>query len=317
MASLDALAEVIVGAGEPVAGWIGGNLDRCAKALEEKGALLLRGFAAESPNTAEQALATMGFPLLDNAFWSTPRSSVGGKTFTATEYANTREISLHSEMSYATTWPRLVAFHAIVAAEEGGQTTLANIDHVSKAIPDIVAEFDRLGVSYQRTHHNGVDIPWRKAYQTDDRATVEAISKANGAVAKWHDGDVLQTIHMAQGSIRDESGEPLFFNQSNLFHPGALPAGAEEQLARLFGRDKMPRNATYGDDSPIPTETIRRINAAFNENACGVDWRPGDVLVVDNMRHAHGRRPFRGARKLHVALAQAHSDRQRKPLNWG
>ncbi|MFY1676223.1 MULTISPECIES: TauD/TfdA family dioxygenase [unclassified Streptomyces] len=31
-------------------------------------------------------------------------------------------------------------------------------------------------------------------------------------------------------------------------------------------------------------------------------WRPGDLLLVDNVLAAHGRDPFRGARKIVVAM---------------
>jgi hypothetical protein len=32
-------------------------------------------------------------------------------------------------------------------------------------------------------------------------------------------------------------------------------------------------------------------------------WRKGDVLVLDNLLTAHGRRPFRGARAIATAMS--------------
>jgi hypothetical protein len=116
--------------------------------------------------------------------------------------------------------------------------------------------------------------------------------------------------------VTSETGAILYFNQSNLFHPANLPQGAQAQLTQLFGADNLPRNAFFGDGSPIPAEYVQRVNAAFDKGACGVSWRPGDVFIVDNMRHAHGRRPFKGARKLHVAMATRHTAPARTPIVW-
>lgn len=316
MAHLDQMVETILGAGEPIEEWLHSNRARIVEAIDKKGGVLLRGFRADATDTAERALGVLGFELLDDAYWSTPRSGVAKKTFTATEYASARTISLHSEMSYMKSWPRLVAFHAVVVAEEGGQTTISNLDAVSAELSDILEKFAANGVIYQRTHHAGVDIPWRKAYQTDDREEVERIARDAGMEINWLANDVLQTRHRAQGCVAGESGSLLYFNQSNLFHPSNLPAGAEAQLTQLFGADYLPRNAFYGDGSRISPDTIRRVNETFDRHAIGVPWRPGDVFFVDNMRHAHGRRPFKGARKLLVAMACKHGTPARTPIEW-
>jgi alpha-ketoglutarate-dependent taurine dioxygenase len=34
------------------------------------------------------------------------------------------------------------------------------------------------------------------------------------------------------------------------------------------------------------------------------EWRAGDVLLLDNMLVAHGRRPYSGPRKILTALAE-------------
>jgi alpha-ketoglutarate-dependent taurine dioxygenase len=45
-----------------------------------------------------------------------------------------------------------------------------------------------------------------------------------------------------------------------------------------------------------------------------MNWRVGDVLILDNMRFAHGRAPFTGRRRLHVAMADSHDTPRRTPL---
>ena len=57
----------------------------------------------------------------------------------------------------------------------------------------------------------------------------------------------------------------------------------------------LPLEVSYGDGSPIDNETARRIRLALRAETVTFAWRRGDVLVLDNMLTAHGRRPFTGA----------------------
>ena len=44
------------------------------------------------------------------------------------------------------------------------------------------------------------------------------------------------------------------------------------------------------------------INAAYDKFEYYNSWQSGDLLLVDNMRIAHGRNPFLGERKVIVAM---------------
>lgn len=297
-----------------VVDWIASNRPRVRDSLARHGVVLLRDFVATDEQTAERALIQIGDELLDDAFWSTPRKGVSGKTFTATEFAAARSIQLHSEMSYLPAWPRLIAFHALVVADEGGATTICDIDKVSRELRDILPVFHERGVIYQRTHRPGVDVPWKVAFQTEDKARVAEVAKIIDMQLNWLPNDVLQTRYKTQGAITNEAGDLLWFNQTNIFHPANLPAQAREQMLALFGEGGLPRNAFFGDGSPIPDALIHRVNATFDRHAYGVPWRPGDVLFIDNLRFAHGRTPFKGARRLHVAMANRHDHTSRTPL---
>jgi hypothetical protein len=310
---LDTLA-LFQGGGEPLCAWLEQNLDRAKAALVARGGVLFRGFGARDDDTAERSLRLVGRELLDDAFWSTPRSGVSEKTFTATEYPKQRTIALHSEMAYMNAWPRLVAFHALVVAEKGGETTVCSVDRVSDDVADLLPLFRERGVTYRRTYHAGVDIPWQKAFRTTDRSAVEAVASRSGMTLRWLDGDVLQTSHTAQGTVAAEDGRPLWFSQAHVFHTAIVPEANLSAMIELFGKEKLPRNALYGDGTEIPDAVIRRVNETFDRHALGVAWQPGDVVFLDNMRFAHGRRPFTGARKLHVAMANQQTEPRRTPL---
>jgi hypothetical protein len=39
------------------------------------------------------------------------------------------------------------------------------------------------------------------------------------------------------------------------------------------------------------------------ERAVDVDWRDGDLLLIDNVLVGHGRRPYTGSRRILVAMS--------------
>lgn len=288
--------------------------DEARVALAQAGAVLLRGPMLRD-DAVEVAMEIIDEELLDDAFWSTPRSKVSGKTLTATEYPSPRTIQLHCEMAYMKTWPRYVAFHALVVAEEGGQTTICDIDAASRQIgPALLQQFANKGVTYRRTFQRGVDIPWQTAFQTQDKADVEEVGRRLGMTVEWKDGDALITTHNAQGTITAEDGRPVWFNQAHLFHESALDPAVRDQIIEAFGRDRLPRQSFYGDGTPIADADMEAVRRAFEGDQTAMFWQPGDVLILDNLRYAHGRLPFKGARKLHVSMARAQSQPQRTPL---
>jgi hypothetical protein len=99
------------------------------------------------------------------------------------------------------------------------------------------------------------------------------------------------------------TGEHVWFNQAHLFHVSSLPTQVRESLLAIVPESRLPRNAYYGDGSRIEDSVIQEINAVYEEEACVFSWRAGDVLLLDNVLMAHGRRPFRGPRRILVGMA--------------
>jgi len=73
----------------------------------------------------------------------------------------------------------------------------------------------------------------------------------------------------------------------------------------------VPRNAYYGDGTPIEPESLEEIAAAFDEESVAFSWERGDVVLVDNMLAAHGRNPYEGARRIIVGMAEPHGAESR------
>lgn len=286
--------------------WISSNSEALRIAVTRFGALLLRDFEIRSVSDFNR-LATSLYPQLqDYVNRSTPRTKLGGKIYTATEYPADRSIPLHNESSYSHAWPQTLMFYSAVVADAGGQTPVADSRRVYDRIdPAVRTRFEELGVSYVRNYTAGIDLPWQDVFQTQDKSAVDRYCLDNGIDAVWRDGQPELTTSQRRPAVATHpvTGERVWFNQAHLFHPSALEAAERQTLEDELGVDHMPRTALYGDGSPLEPEALANIADAYAHEKVEFDWHQGDVLVVDNLLFAHARNPFQGSRKVVVAMS--------------
>ncbi|HEU4457452.1 MAG TPA: TauD/TfdA family dioxygenase [Longimicrobium sp.] len=276
-------------------------------ALEEWGAVLFRGFALDGVEAFERFMAAVSPDLLEYRYRSTPRTRVKGNVYTSTEYPADQEIPFHNEMSYTRSWPLRIAFYSIRAAAEGGETPLADSRRVHELVDPAVRErFERHGVMYTRNYTPRLDLPWREVFGVETRAEVEAFCDEAGIEYEWVGPEHLRTRQVCQATAaHPRTGERLWFNQAHLFHVTSLPREAREALLAGVDEADLPRNTYYGDGSPIEPEALENVRRAFRGAEIRFGWEDGDVLLADNMRMAHGRAPFRGERRVVVAMSGA------------
>ncbi|HEU4408798.1 MAG TPA: TauD/TfdA family dioxygenase [Polyangiaceae bacterium] len=290
---------------DPV-GWAEGARPWLEARLLEAGALLFRGFRVPDARAFRAfAAASGGGALLDYVERAAPRTAVAPQVYTSTEFAADQPIPLHHEMSYSHNWPARLWFYCARPAPRGGATPLASEREVTRRLPDgLKRRFVERGLAYVRNYGEGVDLGWREAFQTDDPAEVEAYCRASGAAFEWREGGRLRTRSPRRAMVEHpRTGERLWFNHAYIFHETNLPPEVRASLRARFGPDEMPRNAFYGDGSPIEPEALALVRAAYEAAAVRFDWQEGDVLMVDNVLAAHGRDPFEGPRTVLVAMA--------------
>jgi alpha-ketoglutarate-dependent taurine dioxygenase len=75
----------------------------------------------------------------------------------------------------------------------------------------------------------------------------------------------------------------------------------------LYGEENLPRNAYYGDGSPIEAQVMDHVRGAFARATISFPWQRGDILVLDNMLVAHAREPYEGPRRILAAMGDRHS----------
>ncbi|MFF2848885.1 TauD/TfdA family dioxygenase [Streptomyces sp. NPDC058001] len=290
-------------AGITLTAWLKANAEAVEIHLHQVGAVLCRGFAVGSAEDFAEVVAAADDELLDYVYGSTPRSRELDKVYTSTEYPADQTIAQHNELSYATSWPAKLWFCCLVPAAEGGQTPLADSRRVLERIPPEVRErFERHGVMYTREYGTGVDLTWQQTFETADRGTVERFCAENGIRTEWGPHDTLRTTQVCQAVAEHPlTGERVWFNQAHLFHPSILPPDVRASLAS--SRAGLSRDVCYGDGTPIDDAELEEVRRAYEAETHSFDWAVGDVLIVDNILVAHGRRPYRGSRRVLVAMS--------------
>lgn len=292
--------------GIALADWLADHAEAVEALAARHPVVLLRGFAvANEADFARARDALMPEPAA-YLYRSTPRTSVGDGIMTATEYPASEEILLHCENAYQRSWPGRLVFCCLVPARTGGQTPVCDMRRVTARIgQDALDEIAGRGVRYVRNYHPGFDLDWQTVFQTRDPAAVEAFCAENGIACEWRSDGRLRTAQVCQGAaIHPATGDRIWFNQAHLFHPSALGAEVMADMIDIFGADDLPRDARFGDGAPIAPSLLDAVRAAFAAEARQFDWRAGDVMVVDNMLAAHGRRPFTGQRRVLVSMGR-------------
>jgi alpha-ketoglutarate-dependent taurine dioxygenase len=288
--------------------WAPAHKDFIDEHLARTGGILFTGFGIDTPEALQRLIQALSGQLLEYTYRSTPRSQVSGDIYTSTEHPSHQHIPLHNEMSYSRSWPLRIAFLCLKVAERGGETPIADSRRVFERIdPAIRQRFIDKQVMYVRNYGEGVDLPWENVFQTRDPEVVEELCRARGIAFEWKDGNRLRTRQVCQAvATHPKSGEQVWFNQAHLFHPSSLDPAIRESMMASFGEDGLPRNACYGDGSRIEDAVFDEIRAAYDAETITFPWRSGDVLLLDNMLVAHGRRPFEGSRRIVVGMAEPH-----------
>jgi hypothetical protein len=179
---------------------------------------------------------------------------------------------------------------------------------ISKLISASTKEsFRSKGVLYIRNYSPHFDLQWPTVFQTEQKSEVETFCTRNNIRAEWLPDGGLRTTQLCHGvANHPETTEEIFFNQAHLFHRSAIGNDEAQLLSEMLGRDRLPRDAVFGDGSEIPSEMLMEIRAAYEAEAVDISWQAGDIVLLDNMLTAHGRRPYSGDRKVIVGLLDPH-----------
>lgn len=280
--------------------------DRLAEArtvVAERGAVLLRGLGVASAADVAGVADALGIERMVERERFAPRTEYADGVYSSSEWPADEPMCMHHELSYAGEVPGLILFGCLTAPAEGGATRVADSQAVLDALPAALVErFRRNGWLLNRRYHEA-GVSWREAFGTDDRGSVDAYCAQADITREWLPDGRLRTAQRRAAVIRHPvTGVPVWFNQAAFLNESTMDPDIRDYLVAVYGPDGLPFNTAYGDGTPIDADTVATINATYRAATVGRDWRAGDVLLVDNIRMAHNREPYRGERSIVVIL---------------
>ena len=276
--------------------------------LARHGAILFRGFDVPAPEAFESACRQLSPELVEYVGGGAIRERVSGRVYTSTELPADQKIPLHCESTYFSVPPERIWFYSQTVAQTGGETPIGDMANVlARLPPNLLEEFDKRGVLYFYNMHGGDGFgrSWRDSFGTDDRGEVEAWLKAHGMEFEWRtDGSLYSETRAPALRVHGPSGKTVWGNQAASWHVRGLGAVQAKTVRSVYKDERrFPKHATFGDGAPIQDESIETVLAALASEEIAFPWQAGDVMLCDNHRIAHGRRPFTGARRVLVTLA--------------
>ena len=234
------------------------------------GAILFRGFGADAEqfrNFAWQFCRT-------SVFNESPgRSPIDPENNIHTVDGGTRAFALHAELSREPWQPDVAFFGCLSAPRSGGQTTICDGIALVRALPEDV----RRGLEGRRFLH--IKGTWP-----------ELLKFWLGTPAPTDQQLASPPPHCPYGFRRIDGQIVRYFTRPILARPmfADEPAFANFLLFARFNHNN-PDYPLLDDGQPVPDAWVAEIKAAGDRLMVAVDWRPGDVLMLDNTRFMHGR----------------------------
>lgn len=277
--------------------------------LHSQGAVLFNGINIRNRQDFQQAVSSTGTRFIDYVDGNSPRTKLSDIVYTSTEYDSTKTITQHNELSYSANWPSRIFFCCIQPAGSGGETPLADGRKVLRQMDKhIVHLIDEKGLTYIRNLHggNGFGPSWQHTFETDDPVQVENYCRKLAMEFEWKEDGTLKLKHHRKGIIyHPVTGEKVWFNQIDQFHPTHLGKDVYDVLSEMYGSDEeLPTSVTLGDGTPIEDKMIQDIMHTIDTVLVAKPWQQGQLLLVDNVLVSHGRKPFTGQREIVVSMMQ-------------
>ena len=292
---------------ESLVEWLARPQHEWKELLRSHGGLVFRGFDLGSAEVLERLIRALGSDPLSYVGGNSPRTKVGDKAYTSTEFPADQRISMHNELSYASSWPAWIMFLCVTPPASGGATPMACSRRMLDLLPqDLVARFEEKGLMYLQTlpGRPGFGRTWQETFETTDPAIVEEHLGASGTEFEWVSRGRLKIRYRRNAIERHAvTNERVWFNQADQWHPSQLQPQLREVLQKVVEPQDFPHNVVFGDGSPISDEDAGTIRQVYWDSSISFPWQRGDLMLLDNMLVAHGRDAFQGPRKILVAMA--------------
>jgi len=292
--------------------------------LQQTGFVVLpmgKGVEKDLKRVADLASEIVGVPLPSGDAYGgkggSSRQTIGDSPFLNVSGAlagtpSFLENRLHTEMAYAASLPRWLAFCLVKQSKSPALTLLGDSASMGRELSaSLVEKFLSLGVVYVRQFHDeserGVDAfffdSWQKAFRAETaEAAVETASKnalvekggyvrLRSTLERHRDGRRL-TLRTWAPVFHEMEGEGLVWSGAVLNRHGTKFDGHP-----VFGQVEnceRPNHVVWGDGSEMSENELEELRRATERCTRRIELTDGDVMIVDNLRLQHGRSKFEG-----------------------
>jgi len=285
--------------------WINKNKVSIENFLEEHGVILFSDFPVKNAENFDHFVTAFNFETFtyEKSLSNAVRINKTDKVFTANEAPKEIEIFLHHEMAQTPIYPHRIFFFCKSTSEKGGETPLCRSDHLYDAIyrenESLLKNFEKYGVIYNSIMSDGDELvsgqgrSWQKTLGVKNKNEAEIKLAQLGYEWTWMQGNNLSVTTCTFEAIKTlKDGRKSFFNQV---------------IAASLGWKKSSENEVspvrYGNGDEIDLSAIDLIAELANSLTFLRSWEENDILLVDNFRVMHGRKPFSGRRVREVLVS--------------
>src|SRR2546425_5044686 len=286
--------------------WAAEHRDALRAAVDEHGSLLVRGFGLRDVAETEAVFRRLGSLMIEKeAFAARRRYSEG--VYSSSKWPPNQPMCMHHELSYRLEFPSVMLFACLIAPAEGGATPVADSAAVLQALPsELIERFERVGWLLIRNYNDEIGSSIEEAFGTADHGAVESYCRANAIQFEWQPDGGLRTWQRRSAVVHHpRTGQRCWFNQIAFLNEWTIDPEVREYLVDIYGADALPFNTRFGNGDAIGADVVQLINEVYEANTAREQWQGGDLILVDNVRTAHGREPFEGPREVLVAMADA------------
>jgi hypothetical protein len=286
--------------------WAGAHRAALRAEVTRYGALVVRGLAVQGVDDAIGAFRSLSTNPMSEREGFAPRSRYAEGVYSSSRWPADQPMCMHHELSYADTFPALLALACLRAPETGGATATASAASVLSALPpDLVRRFTERGWLLVRNFTADVGVSLAAAFGTDERDGVETYCRAHGIDWEWQPDGALRTWQRRPAVLRHPmTGIDCWFNQIAFFNEWTMAPDVRDYLVDVYGPDGLPFTTRYGDGTLIEPDIIELINGVYDAHTVSRPWQAGDLMLVDNLGTAHSTQPYQGKRQVLVGLAE-------------
>lgn len=303
------------------------------EALQERGAIVIKG--VEKGQEFEDLIDRLGIVSETVYKGTSPRNPLPGmkKAMSSADIEPWVHIPHHAEMSFLAGPPEVIAFYCVEnQVDRGGESMTMDYislwEHLKSELSEkTIARFSSDRFEYLRKYSEfqskdiSIQKTWVAMFRTNDTKEATVRAEADGYEVSWShdpspdgDGHVIHLRHsMPPLRKHPQSGQMVFHNHIGVLHHTSFYEDLKFSAKRyndsdmLAAAENLERTAngtdvTWASDGAPVDDVSKAVRDWAWSNSVFMDYKAGDVVILDNFRVSHARTPFLGGPRTVATL---------------